>query len=108
MGPCLDVHCVEEPVHGHEEQVEEVDGGALDHPVDPGGEVVPPDDSRVKGARYARSYIRTETLSLGAKIYEKWTTFQNLFFKCGLFSLVIRWIRTSQKKEDPQFCGSPF
>ncbi len=56
------MHGVEEPVHGHEEQVEEVDGGALDHPVDPGGEVVTPDDARVKGARNARSYIRTETL----------------------------------------------
>jgi hypothetical protein len=42
MGQCLDVHGVEEPVHGHQEQVEEVDGGALDHPVDPGGRVLDP------------------------------------------------------------------
>jgi hypothetical protein len=54
-------------VHGHKEQVEEVDGGALDHPVDPGGEVVPPDDARVKGPRNARAYMRTETLSRVSK-----------------------------------------
>jgi hypothetical protein len=64
------VHGVEEPVYGHKEQVEEVDGGALDHPVDPGGEVVPPDDARVKGARDARAYIRMETLFECAKFMQ--------------------------------------
>jgi hypothetical protein len=46
--PCLDVHGVEEPVYGHKEQVEEVDGGALDHPIDPGGRVLDPDTDWIR------------------------------------------------------------
>jgi hypothetical protein len=89
--------------------VEEVDGGALDHPVDPGGEVVPSDDARVKGARNARAYIPAETLRVCKNVRKK----DDIPKKekngvCLVFTLVMRWIRTSPKKEDPQFCGSPF
>jgi hypothetical protein len=51
MGPCLDVHGVEEPVYGHKEQVEEVDSGALDHPVDPGGRFSDPDWIRIQSGQ---------------------------------------------------------
>ncbi len=42
------MHGVEEPVHGHEEKVEEVDSGTLDHPIDPGGRVLDPDTDWIR------------------------------------------------------------